>query len=416
MIRLRYIIILIALSVMGLQTVSMVFAADGELTASSSATVTPTPPPTIAPIPVLLQKIEQAKALLRRSPDLAFREQKKGKKYELIKKQIELAILDKTTGQIYQRRFWLQESDIKRSKATGTLDLQPVLLNDRFTITVLWWNSFNTTYSVNGDPSLIVIANKYLFPSEFVPDPKERFRGRYTDIVYVPFSAGLDNPLLVQAGKEYIDQIASQAYITLSKRNVRSRGATDRLVTDIVNKDFIKNIIVVEHVDPDAFRRADDGGKDLTDRVLAIIGANKDRAYSYTGSPAGASGISQFIKSTYTRLGQQYPSAGLIRDYQFGTAHHQNAMEAMVLFFDAHRKDIESKITQKATLDQIGGIPEEMLAAAYNGGPTRVIKSFNTYGTAWMSGQLEATLPKIFRNETLGYIRKFVAIKSLNLF
>ncbi len=63
-----------------------------------------------------------------------------------------------------------------------------------------------------------------------------------------------------------------------------------------------------------------------------------------------------------------------------------------------------------------GGVTEEMLALAYNGGSTKVIRSVNNYGLAWISGQLNFSVPRIFRPETIGYFNKFEAIKNLNLF
>ena len=43
----------------------------------------------------------------------------------------------------------------------------------------------------------------------------------------------------------------------------------------------MRNIIIVEHVDPDGFRNSIDDGQKLSERVLAIIGANQERAYRY---------------------------------------------------------------------------------------------------------------------------------------
>ena len=112
----------------------------------------------------------------------------------------------------------------------------------------------------------------------------------------------------------------------------------------------------------------------------------------------------------------RYPEALLIKDYNAGMANHTNAVKAMVLFFDSHKKDITSKITRKDITRSLG-ITEDMLAATYNGGPGRVVTSVNKLGLAWFTNQLK--LPRtsqILRQETLNYVKKFQAVKNLHLF
>ena len=381
---------------------------------------------TIIPTPnySLYEQIQKSFALLKSSPPLRFEEKKVGnpstssgsRKAELIRKQIALAIFNTNTLEIIEKRFWLKEQEIKNYKKTSIITLEPVFQNDPIIVRVKWWNSFNTLYEIQDHPEMFVIGNKYLLLSTTIPDPEERSGGKYTDIIYIPYSDNLAQTEVIQAGLDYINTKISQAFQLLKDKNVLSRSIPGSLITSTVNEDFLKNIIVVEHIDPDAFKVSTDMGKALTDRVLTIIGANRENAYRYTGSPAGANGISQFIKSTYLGLVKKYPEAKLIKDFQIGTTTHENAFQAMVLFFDSHKKELENKITRKIVLNQLGGITEEMLAASYNGGATRVIRSVNNYGLSWIEGQLSASLPKIFRRETLGYISKFVAIRNLHLF
>ncbi len=373
--------------------------------ATPSDSLEPTPTPT--PTPSLLDKVQEGRQLLKKSPTLS---------YEGGRKQIALAILDTDTGRIFEKRVWVRESDINAATILGTIGLEPAAKGETLDIRIKWWNSFNSYYEVADHPNLIIVANKYLYPSESVPFPQERSRGKYSEIVYTPYSDALRTQEVVQAGIAHIEKMVDAAYESLKLRGVKSFSVPDKLVTDIVNKDFVKNIIVVEHVDPEAFTVATDHGKVLTERVLTIIATNTDHAYSYTGSPAGASGIAQFIRPTYDTTRRNYPSAGLIADYSLGMADQGNAFKAMVLFFDSHKKEIENKVSNKNTLRQLGGVREEMLALAYNGGPGRVVQSVNTYGLGWISSQLNSSQPAIFMPETLSYFNKFKAIKSLNIF
>jgi hypothetical protein len=194
-----------------------------------------------------------------------------------------------------------------------------------------------------------------------------------------------------------------------------SISSPGHLVTEGISKDFLKNIILVEHIDPDGFMISDDGGKELSERVLTVIGSNRQKAYRYTGSPAGASGLAQFIKPTYDTVAAKYPKAKLIKDYKLGMADHTNAMKAMVLFFDSHKKAITDRIP--ASIAKQLGISEEMLAATYNGGPGNIVRAINTGGLAMVSEQLDySKIGKFFKSETLSYIKKFRSIKSLNIF
>lgn len=376
-----------------------------------------------APQFIILEKIQEGIELLRKSPLLDYETKyytvKKGIKIktgDLVRKQIALAILNKNTGEVFEQRVWVKEQDIKNYKKTGVLEFTPAIPDETLDIQPQWWNSFNTDYAIPDRPELIVVANKYLFPNKYLSGLPEKSNDQYTDIIYVPYSKNLHLPEVIKAGKLYLEKNIEQTFIELETAKVRSRLAPGSLITENISKDFIRNIIIVEHVDPDGFRNATDSGQELSERVLAIIGANQSSAYRYTGSPAGASGLAQFIKSTYKNVVAKYPEAGLIKDYNAGMADHVNAIKAMVLFFDAHKKEITDKINKHEIVKSLG-ITEEMLAATYNGGPGKVVRSVNKFGLAWISNQLNIPrVGRIFRQETINYIKKFQAIKNLNLF
>ncbi len=374
--------------------------------------------PTASPLPVIDvgAKIQEGISLLKSSPPLIYETKNKKPAGDLVRKQIALAILDKTTGEIFEKRVWVREQEVKDYKKTGMMTFEPVALGETLDIQPKWWNSFNTFYEIKNRPDLIVVANKYLFPSSYIVGLPEKSKNKYTDIVYAPYSTSIHLPEIIAAGKRYIDENVNLAFGQLNLAGVVSRSSRGKLVTAVIGKEFVKNIVLIEHIDPDSFSTAADGGRELTERVLAIIGANQDHAYRYTGSPAGASGLAQFIKSTYKTIVSKYPDAHLIKDYNLGMADHANAIKAMVLFFDNYKNDIDDKVTRRDVIGQIG-ITEEMLAAAYNGGPNKVVKSVNKYGLAWINSQFVLPRAKaVFKPETLNYIQKFRSIKDLDIF
>lgn len=370
----------------------------------------------LPPVVGIGEKIREGISLLKTSPPLIYETKNKKPSGDLVRKQIALAILNTKNGEVFEKRIWVSEQEIKNYKKTGTMVFKPAAAGETLDIQPKWWNSFNTFYEARNKPDLIVVANKYLFPSSYIAGLPEKSKTKYTDIIYSPYSASIHTPEIVAAGKRYLDDNVDRAFGQLNLAGVVSRSSPGKLVTAVIDKEFVKNIILVEHVDPDGFSAADDGGRELTERVLAIIGANQNFAYRYTGSPAGASGLAQFIKPTYKTIVSKYPEARLIKDYNLGMADHANAIEAMVLFFDNYKNDIDDKVTRRDVIGQLG-ITEEMLAAAYNGGPNKVVKSVNKYGLAWLSGQFALPRAKaVFKPETLNYIQKFKSIKGLDIF
>ncbi len=376
-----------------------------------------------APQFTILDKVREGISLLKSSQPLIYETKNKKPSGELAKKQIALAILDMTSGEVFEKRVWVREQEIKDYKKTGTMVFEPVTSGEILNIQPKWWNSFNTFYEVRDRSDLMVVANKYLLPSSYIVGLPEISKTKFTDIIYAPYSTSIHLPEIIASGKRYLDDNVDRAFGQLNVEGIISHSSLDsprqergKLVTTVIDKEFVKNIILVEHIDPDSFSAAADGGRELTERVLVIIGANQNLAYRYTGSPAGASGLAQFIKPTYDTIVSKYPDAHLIKDYNLGMADHVNAIKAMVLFFDNYKNEIDNKVTRRDIINQVG-ITEEMLAAAYNGGPNKVVKSVNKYGLAWLSGQF--ALPRataVFKQETLNYIQKFRSIKDLNLF
>ncbi|MBI4160383.1 MAG: hypothetical protein HY506_00555 [Candidatus Yanofskybacteria bacterium] len=371
------------------------------------------------------EKVKEGMVLLEKSAPLKYQTTNGRDSGALLRKQIALAIMNKDTGEIFERRIWVSEGEIKNYHRTGVINIEtePILntsvrsLNGNdLHIAANWWNSFNTDYKIEGRLDLVVVANKYLLLSSSLATLPERSKNKYTEIIYVPYSAGLHVSELVEAGKKYIEENISLAFGQLNDGRVLSRLTPNQLVTAGIGEDLIKNVMLIEHIDPDAFKMADDGGRLLAERVLVIIGANLKKSYRYTGSPAGASGLAQFIRPTYQDIYSIYPTAKLIKDYNLGMADHTNAVKAMVLFFDTHEKDLANKITRRNIVQPLG-ITEEMLAAVYNGGPGRVTKSVNKFGLAWISSQIgRSSGARILREETLDYVSKFRAIKNLDVF
>jgi hypothetical protein len=132
-----------------------------------------------------------------------------------------------------------------------------------------------------------------------------------------------------------------------------------------------------EHIDPAEFKTAG-LAKTLVERVLTIIATNKEKAYMYSISKAGARGLVQMIPSTYSLIRTRYSGAMLNPSFALGMADPVNAVVAQVLLCDADWQAIKSRADISA--DKIG----PYLAAAYNGGVGRVLSILANDESDWM--------------------------------
>ncbi len=351
-------------------------------------------------------KIEEGKALLRNSAPLSYT----AISDVIIEKQIALAVMDTLSGEIFEKRIWIEQSEIsslKTSRFEGMdLELDRGYSPERpVRVEIQWWNSFNSVYRV--EPThYVVVANKYLVSSDVVPDAADRNEGTYSEIIYVPYSKGIHHPQLVTEGREYLDDVIDRAFKELERDKIRSLANPDNLAVDSASKDLVRRIISTEHIDPDLLMIADDGGKLLAERVYVIIGTNKERAYYYTSSFADARGIGQFIKPTYDGIVKKYPEAGLMQDFKLGTSTHSNIVKAMVLLFD-HNRDYLGDLLDTIDQDEV----DLALAASYNGNPRWVKESILLYGDNWLEHQ---DIRPILKSETFGYLRKLKSLIGLD--
>lgn len=384
----------------------------------------------------LADKIEEGKELLENSQPLIFYEapqkdkkgriiKKKGQLVmELVKKEISLAILDTETGQVFEKRYWLDLAEINkanslRQKYQNNPDNLPRFrsedINEEFVAISNWWNSFNSDISMvrygNATNRYVVMGNKYLMLNEDLAYPEDRTREKYSDIVYVPYSPALkDNPLIA-TGKEFLNNKVSAAFNELSEARVMSKAFPGQLVTETMTQAFVKNIFLTEQTDPKNMLISTDGGRELVERVFIRLGTNGEKAFRYTVSKTGASGLGQIMPKTYASIYYGYSSAQLIKDTEIGRVDVKNGIKATILVLDDHLAGVKGrayrngktarKIFDSLTTDKL----EEARGMAYNGGPGK-------YHTATGALNTKSKGAK----ETAGFIQKLRMIRELDLF
>ena len=380
----------------------------------------------------LADKIEEAKQLLGQSPPLGFNEapqkdkkgrviKKKGQPVlEMTRKEIALAILDTETGQIFEKRYWLDMAEVKKAadlmkKYQNNPDnlpgFQPTNADEEFRVVSNWWNSFNSDISVfkNGtaDGRYVVIANKYLMSNEDLAYPEDRTGGKYSDIIYAPYSSALKDKTLIAAGKRFLNDHVREAFKELTESGVRSKAFPGQLITETITQTFVKNIFLTEHTDPRMMLLSTDGGLELAERGLIRLGANGEKAFRYTVSKTGASGLGQIMPGTYNSMVKRYPAASLIQNTDIGRVDIKNAIKASTLVFDDHLSTVVGKVNSSSKARQIFAKKteqevDEIRAAIYNGGPSKY---------RHLTGNISTAV-----TETVLFVRKFRMIRDLTLF
>ena len=235
-------------------------------------------------------------------------------------------------------------------------------------------NGFNSDIAVVSPANGMVLAVKY----PLMNDHNRFGTGEaMRPIIYTPFSGEINTEKTMKEGVKVLDEFVDKAYDKLKEKDVRSRAFPGEKITKVIPKDVLKTLMLNEHIDPSEFKSAGLASS-LVERVLVIIGTNKETAYAYTISPAGAFGLVQMIPSTYRLLLGKYPVAQLNPNFGLGMADPINAVMAQVLLCDSDWQAIRE--VRDVSAEKVG----PYLAAAYNGGVGHVLTLLRRNNTDWM--------------------------------
>ncbi len=271
------------------------------------------------------------------------------------------------------------------------------------------WNKWNTLYKISSPANWLVLKNKYPDVTEqtqkvAVKDKAGKKRtiskkfSTVEEFVYSPYSGELHTPELIEAGREYLKSVVASAMADLK-------------VNSALLPSFFARLPILEQTDMTEFNA---NPQISVDRVLVLIGANKDVAFKKTGSKAGALGWVQFTPTTYKNIRKGYPAANLIADFAIGAADHLNSMKAAILLYDYNLAGLVKKFGNKILDDPK---LEEYLAAAYNGKPSRASLSLKASILAGLDDWVDALSSKRggLANETKGYMTKIRFLQENNL-
>ena len=272
------------------------------------------------------------------------------------------------------------------------------------------WNWWNTSYRVAVPENMVVIKNN--FPrEEIIPTtrivkgkPKKETRKVIKGFLYVPHSEYFEREenmsVLVSAGASYLKRAITQAFLTLKERGVSSRVFPDKLVADIeaLSPRFFERLPLLEQGD---FTEFQIDPRKTVERVLIILGANRENAWMHTCNRSDACGWVQFTPRTYSDISKFYPAAGIENDFRAGAGNHINSIMAAILLHDNNLAALIKKFG-----DGILDDPDldKYLASSYNGAPKLVHNSLNATILKGFTDWVNILSPT--RKDSKGVLRK----------
>lgn len=289
------------------------------------------------------------------------------------------------------------------------------------------WNDWNTAFRAP-DP-LVIIKNKW--PHMITIDSGKRKMVRNSKgklyavaimekvieyIVYAPYSDGLHVPELTEGGQQQNKNVVIQAREYLRQHQVYSKTFPDLLVVDVpqLPDSYITILPILEHTDPSELNKeaSSDSAQHAAERILVLLAANGDMAFSGTKSPKSALGQYQWTRGTWTLMRKVFPDASLPVDFVSGAGNPVFAAAAALLLHDYNL----SQLVSRFGLD-ILDVPyiEELLQASFNGGVSRAILAQKAKEKHHLSDWLDGLkyVPIRGNAEVRGYIAKFRKLRQL---
>ncbi|MEY4744896.1 MAG: hypothetical protein RL272_841 [Candidatus Parcubacteria bacterium] len=258
-----------------------------------------------------------------------------------------------------------------------------------FTVQVLVRNGVNSRYRIDGGWSVLAIRTNV----------RGAGRTRSMPVVHVPYDPALHTPEMERDGRAYLESVIASARRRLTDARASSRSTDGRLVPDVIPDRVLMSLLVIEHVDPTDF--ASQGVERSAGQVFVIAALNKDDAFRYAGSYAGALGLAQFIRGTYALTRARYPAARLPSDFRTGMGDHVAAVTAQYCLADWSLSRLPAaerdRLRLPANAEDLGAF----LAAAYNGGEERAASAYLADRVSWERAGCGLAA------QTVGYVAEF---------
>ena len=224
-------------------------------------------------------------------------------------------------------------------------------------------NFLNTRFQVAGD--YIVFAQRR-------PVRAPGAKGGWEPAVYTAYAPELDTAKMRAHGMEYLRLQERRSYNHLHSHDVRSRATPDQTVVENIPRSMVLRLMITEHIDPNRMKYV--GIEQCIHEVLITVAANREKAYAYARSSAGALGIVQFIEPSYHMVRTNYPSAPLEPHFDTAMRDLRNAAMATVLHLDLQLAQLPAEYLKRFTNSSYH--LAAYLAAGYNRNTVKVVRTY----------------------------------------
>jgi hypothetical protein len=224
-------------------------------------------------------------------------------------------------------------------------------------------NFLNTRFSV---------ADGYIVFAQRRPVRVSREKGGWEPAVYTAYAPELDTAKMRAHGMEYLRHQERRSYNHLQSHDVRSRVAPKETVATTIPRSMVLRLMITEHIDPARMKYV--GIEQCIQEVLITVAANRDKAYSYARSSAGALGIVQFIESSYHMVRDNYPGAPLEPHFDTAMRDWRNAVMASVLHMDLQLAHLPADYLKR--FKDSSYHLTAFLAAGYNRNVVKVVRTY----------------------------------------
>ncbi len=241
---------------------------------------------------------------------------------------------------------------------------------------------------------------------------------------YFPFTNDFMRQELVDDGAQFLMHTIDKAKSELCSLGVKSRSLEGKRLCDVIPSELIFNLAINEQSDDEEFFSKCPDLQSLppenrifancpeyaTAKALIHYARNREHAFGFVASSAGARGALQFMPSTYASIVRRYPDAHLITNFETGTQNLTNLIKAALCLLDEDLLGLNNSVRQEFLHNhRTGGM---YLMAAYNGG-------LGNAERLWRSLHVTLKKPhskkyrkqnKTVAKETSGYVSKYIAL------
>ena len=189
------------------------------------------------------------------------------------------------------------------------------------------------------------------------------------DLFYFPYSKYFLREEVISAGSEFLSGSIEEVRQKVCQKQIMSRALPEKPMC-LVYTDIDKYLYALG-----ASEQTDDGefsadSENSLSKFLVHVGRNRENAFYYSISEDGARGLMQFMNKkgnmTYKWVRDSYPEAGLIPDFEKGTANFQNSLLAAWLLFDLNISKISGEARNLILINpKLGGF---LGASSHNAG------------------------------------------------